>query len=186
MVERDAILDQSSVAHGNVLIGLASSGPHSNGYSLIRKVIEVSGAELDQPYADDVSATLGESLLAPTTIYVKPLLQALKQFDIRALAHITGGGLTENLPRVLPDHCKAEIDLSAWQRPEIFNWLQREGNIADAEMLKTFNCGIGMVMVVCESQADEIINSFKLQNMQSWKIGAISAADGDAPFVEYV
>jgi len=186
VVERDLILDQSGVANGNVLIGLASSGPHSNGYSLIRKVIEVSGASLDQPFAGNDSSTLGEALITPTTIYVKPLLTALKQFDIRALAHITGGGLTENLPRVLPNHCKAEIDLTSWERPEIFNWLQREGNIEAQEMLKTFNCGIGMVMVVPEEQADEIINSFKLQDIQSWKIGQISATETDTPFVEYV
>jgi len=186
VVERELILDQSAVAHGNVLIGIASSGPHSNGYSLIRKVIEVSGASLDQPFSDKDSGSLGEALLTPTTIYVKPLLQALKQFDIRALAHITGGGLTENLPRVLPDHCKAEIDLSSWQRPEIFNWLQREGNIEDGEMLKTFNCGIGMVMVVSEEQVDEIVNSFKLQQIQSWKIAHISAAETEAPYVEYI
>ncbi|MGB1311456.1 MAG: phosphoribosylformylglycinamidine cyclo-ligase [Leucothrix sp.] len=185
VVERDLILDHSSVAHGNVLIGLASSGPHSNGYSLIRKVIEVSGASLDQPFSDDEATNLGDALLTPTTIYVKPLLQALKQFDIRALAHITGGGLTENLPRVMPSHCKAEIDLSSWERPEIFNWLQREGNIEAMEMLKTFNCGVGMVLVVPEDQADEIINSFKLQDIQSWKIGEICAADSDEPFVEY-
>jgi len=186
VVEREQILDQSAVAHGNVLIGIASSGPHSNGYSLIRKVIEVAGASLDQPFSDKDSGSLGEALLTPTTIYVKPLLQALKQFDIRALAHITGGGLTENLPRVLPDHCKAEIDLSSWQRPEIFNWLQREGNIEDGEMLKTFNCGIGMVMVVSEEQVDEIVNSFKLQQIDSWKIGHISAAETEAPYVEYI
>lgn len=186
VVERDMILDHSSVAHGNVLIGLNSSGPHSNGYSLIRKVIEVSGATLDQPFSNQESISLGEALLTPTTIYVKPLLQALKQFDIRALAHITGGGLTENLPRVLPDNCKAEIDLSSWDRPEIFNWLQREGNIEQHEMLKTFNCGIGMVIVVSEEQADEMINSFKLQQIQSWKIGQICAAETDTPFVEYI
>jgi len=185
VVERDLILDHSSVAHGNVLIGLASSGPHSNGYSLIRKVIEVAGASLDQPFSNSCDSTLGETLLTPTTIYVKPLLQALRQFDIRALAHITGGGLTENLPRVLPDNCKAEIDLNSWSRPEIFNWLQQEGNIEEKEMLKTFNCGIGMVLVVSEEQADEITNSFKLQQIQSWKIGHISAADTDEPFVEY-
>ena len=186
VVERDAILDQSSVANGNVLIGLESSGPHSNGYSLIRKVLEVSGQTLDQTFAEDDETTLGEALLEPTTIYVKPLLQALKQFDIRALAHITGGGLTENLPRVLPNNCKADIDLSSWERPEIFNWLQQNGNIEDMEMLRTFNCGIGMVLVVPEEQASEIINSFKLQDIQSWKIGQIGSTDADEPFVEYV
>lgn len=185
VVERELIIDQSSVAHGNVLIGMASSGPHSNGYSLIRKVIEVSGASLDQPFGES-GESLGDVLLAPTTIYVKPLLQALKQFDIRALAHITGGGLTENLPRVLPSNCKAEIDLSSWERPAIFNWLQENGNIEDMEMLRTFNCGVGMVLVVSEEQADEVINSFKLQQITSWKIGHIVSAETDTPFVEYV
>lgn len=186
VVERDLILDQSSVAHGNALIGLASSGPHSNGYSLIRKVIEVSGAALDQPFSDNDTTSLGEALLEPTTIYVKPLLQALKQYNIRALAHITGGGLTENLPRVMPNNCKATIDLNSWERPEIFNWLQREGNIEAQEMLKTFNCGIGMVLVVSEDQVDELINSFKLQDIQGWKIGQISSASAEEPYVEYI
>jgi phosphoribosylformylglycinamidine cyclo-ligase len=186
VVERDAILDQSAVANGNVLLGLESSGPHSNGYSLIRKVLEVSGQTLDQTFIEGDDLTLGEALLAPTTIYVKPLLQALKQFDIRALAHITGGGLTENLPRVLPNNCKAEIDLTSWERPAIFNWLQEQGNIESMEMLRTFNCGIGMVIVVAEEQVDEIINSFKLQQIQSWKIGQISSTDADEPYVEYI
>ena len=186
VVERDAILDQSAVANGNVLLGLESSGPHSNGYSLIRKVLEVSGQTLDQTFIEGDDLTLGEALLAPTTIYVKPLLQALKQFDIRALAHITGGGLTENLPRVLPNNCKAEIDLTSWERPAIFNWLQEQGNIESMEMLRTFNCGIGMVIVVAEEQVDEVINSFKLQQIQSWKIGQISSTDADEPYVEYI
>lgn len=186
VVERDQILDQSGVANGNVLIGLESSGPHSNGYSLVRKVLEVSGQTLDQTFVDGDEKTLGEALLAPTTIYVKPLLQALKQFDIRALAHITGGGLTENLPRVLPNSCKAEIDLTSWERPAIFDWLQQNGNIEDMEMLRTFNCGIGMVIVVAEEQADDMINSFKLQNIRGWKIGQISHTDADESFVEYV
>ncbi|WP_170310674.1 phosphoribosylformylglycinamidine cyclo-ligase [Leucothrix arctica] len=186
VVERDAIIDQSSVANGNVLIGLASSGPHSNGYSLVRKVIEVSGAKLDEKFSDKEETLLGDALLEPTIIYVKPLLKALKQFDIKALAHITGGGLTENLPRVLPSNCKAVIDLTSWDRPEIFNWLQKEGNIEDMEMLKTFNCGIGMVLVVAEDQADEVINSFKLQDIKSFKLGQISAAETEEAYVEYV
>ncbi len=186
VVERDLILDQSGVANGNVLIGLASSGPHSNGYSLIRKVLEVSGQTLDQTFSEGDDTTLGEALLAPTEIYVKPLLQALKQFDIRALAHITGGGLTENLPRVLPNHCQANIDLTSWERPVIFDWLQQNGNIEEMEMLRTFNCGIGMVVVVAEEQADDMINSFRLQNIQSWKIGQITHSESEEPHVEYV
>ncbi len=188
VVEKSAVLDQSQVQRGDVVVGLASTGPHSNGYSLIRKVVEVSGAKLDMPFGD---ATLGEALLAPTRIYVKPILNALKQFDLHAIAHITGGGLTENLPRVLPNNCKAVIDLAAWERPEIFNWLQTEGNIKDSEMLRTFNCGIGMTLVVAEEVVEDIINSLRLNDIEAWTIGEISAADTEelkttgAPFVEF-
>ncbi|UCC57362.1 MAG: phosphoribosylformylglycinamidine cyclo-ligase [Gammaproteobacteria bacterium] len=149
IVERDAIIDGSKVKAGDTLVGLASSGPHSNGYSLIRKIIEVSASNLEETL-DDLS--LAEWLLAPTRIYVKPLLSLFREVDVHSLAHITGGGLTENLPRVMPQDTCARIDTTAWQRPAIFGWLQDKGHVTDPEMYRTFNCGIGMV--VCIDPAD--------------------------------
>jgi phosphoribosylformylglycinamidine cyclo-ligase len=187
VVERDQILDQSNIQYGDVLIGIESSGPHSNGYSLIRKVLEMSGASLKDTIGDgENEISLGEALLKPTNIYVKPILQLLKQFDIHAIAHITGGGLTENLPRVLPAKSKALIDLNAWQRPEIFNWLQQQGNIEETEMLRTFNCGIGMVIAVNETEVEEIINTIRLQGLSSWSMGTISVSESKKAHVEYV
>jgi phosphoribosylformylglycinamidine cyclo-ligase len=150
IVEKSTVLDGTKVSNGDKLIGIASSGPHSNGYSLIRKILEKSGAALTDPLANQ---SLGEALLAPTRIYVKPLLELLKQLPVHALAHITGGGITENLPRVLPDDLAADINLSGWEQPEVFKWLQNQGNVAQADMLITFNCGIGMI--VCVAAEDE-------------------------------
>ncbi len=187
IVEREQILDQSNVQHGDVLIGIESSGPHSNGYSLIRKVLEISDASLHDVIGEDDNAViLGKALLEPTNIYVKPILQLIKQFDIHAIAHITGGGLTENLPRVLPMKSKAVIDLNAWDRPVVFDWLQQQGNIEESEMLRTFNCGIGMVIVVTENEVEEIINTIRLQGMTSWAIGIIDGTDKEEAHVEYV
>jgi phosphoribosylformylglycinamidine cyclo-ligase len=183
VVERDRILTKSNVRQGDILIGLASSGPHSNGYSLIRKILEVSGESIEQPFAD---STLGEALLAPTRIYVKPLLQAIKEFQVNALAHITGGGLTENLPRVLPEKSKAVIDTKSWERLPVFDWLQEKGNITDEEMLRTFNCGIGMVMVVPADNYEDISGLLARENINAWQIGVIESAETDTPYVEYV
>lgn len=187
VVERDEIIDQKLVKTGDVLLGLASSGPHSNGYSLIRKVLEVSGASLDSEFA---GTTLGRALLEPTRIYAKLVLQLIEQYQegLHGLAHITGGGLTENLPRVLPDHTQANISLSSWQRPAIFEWLQTEGNIADDEMLRTFNCGIGMVLVVEASQAEAILKTCQDSGIQGWRLGEIvtSTSTQVEPFVHYV
>lgn len=184
VVEKSEILDQSLVQRGDVVIGLASSGPHSNGYSLIRKVLDVSGAELDQSFGESES-TLGEMLLAPTCIYVKPVLQMIKQFDLHAIAHITGGGLTENIPRVLPQNSKAVIDLNTWERPEIFNWLQTNGNIEDSEMLRTFNCGVGLAVIIPEDITEELISALRHDDITAWKMGQIEAADHQEPFVEF-
>lgn len=187
VVEREQILDQSNVQHGDVLIGIESSGPHSNGYSLIRKILEVNGASLQDVIGEgDKAITLRSALLQPTNIYVKTILQLVKQFDLHAIAHITGGGLTENLPRVLPKKSKATIDLTVWDRPEIFNWLKKEGNIDELEMLRTFNCGVGMVIVATAAEAEEIIDTIRLRNMESWVIGTISASDNEEAHVEYV
>lgn len=181
IVEKSKILDGTEVTEGDCLLGLASSGPHSNGYSLIRKVLEISDASLQQPFED---STLGETLLAATTIYVKPLLALIEQQNVHALAHITGGGLLENLPRVLPDGTQAIINRDSWEQPEIFNWLAENGNISDTEMLRTFNCGIGMVVVLPEkeiSAAQSLMQSF---NIKSWEIGRISTTStSSAPLV---
>ena len=151
IVEKSEMLDGKKVSAGDKLIGLASSGAHSNGYSLIRKIIERNQSSLDESFD---GKTLGETLLAPTRIYVKSLLSLIKKIPVHALAHITGGGLTENLPRVIPDNLNAQIDLNAWQFPAIFDWLQSNGNVSQADMLLTFNCGVGMV--VCVAAEDEM------------------------------
>ncbi len=153
-MERGADLPDG-VAAGDVLLGLASNGVHSNGYSLVRKLVEISGLgwEADSPFSD---GTLGESLLTPTRLYVKPALAAIRAGGVHALAHITGGGLTENLPRVLPEGLGAQIVLDAWDLPPVFGWMAETGGIAEAEMLKTFNCGIGMIVVCAADQADAL------------------------------
>lgn len=174
VVEKDEMITGDNVAAGDVLIGLASTGPHSNGYSLIRKVIEVSGANLDDSFGD---ATLGEALLAPTRIYVKTLLKLLETIDVKALAHITGGGLPENLPRVLPQGTVANIDANSWQRPAIFDWLQQQGNIVESEMLRTFNCGIGMVLVIPAEQVDSALEALTALGEKAFNLGQIEAAD---------
>ena len=182
VVERDNIIDQSGVKTGDVIIGLESSGPHSNGYSLIRKIIEVSGADLSEDFD---GRTLGEALLAPTHIYVKPLLHAIKAIKVGALAHITGGGLTENLPRVLPARSKAVINLASWERPDVFQWIKEQGNVEDPEMLRTFNCGIGMAIVVSADQVEDARGVFKQNSLQSWVIGHIESTEEDEPYVEF-
>lgn len=183
VVEKEDILDPANIETGNILIGLASTGPHSNGYSLIRKVLEVSGATLSDSFEDK---TLVEALIAPTKIYVKSILSALKEHKINALAHITGGGLTENLPRVMPAKSKGAIDLNSWKRPPVFDWLQENGNIEEQEMLRTFNCGIGMVVVVDKTNADAIQAHFKNEGIDNWVIGSIETSDQELPHIEYV
>ncbi len=174
VVDKPKIIDGSRVREGDVLIGIASSGPHSNGYSLIRKVLEVSGANLG---ADFHGRPLGEVLLAPTRIYVKPLLQLIEQVQVNALAHITGGGLPENLPRVLPEGCRAVIDSSGWSRPAIFDWLAQQGGIAEAEMYRTFNCGVGMVVVVPAGQAEQAVKLLNEAGESATRIGHIEKSD---------
>ncbi|HEY4732450.1 MAG TPA: phosphoribosylformylglycinamidine cyclo-ligase [Gammaproteobacteria bacterium] len=170
VVEKDRIIDGSAVKIGDTLIGIASSGPHSNGYSLIRKVIETTGAKLAQDFHGQ---TLGATLLTPTRIYVKPILALIEKVPVHAIAHITGGGLLENLPRVMPDNTCAVIDASAWQRPAIFDWLQAQGNIEDEEMHRTFNCGIGMVVCVPHSSIPETLACLKQHGERAWPIGTI-------------
>ncbi|MBA2777672.1 phosphoribosylformylglycinamidine cyclo-ligase [Billgrantia kenyensis] len=179
VVEKSDILDGSKVAQGDVLLGIASSGAHSNGYSLIRKILEVSGASIDT--AIDGQA-LGDALLAPTRIYVKPLLSLIKEsgIDVHALSHITGGGLLENVPRVLPDSLGARIDVKSWTRPALFDWLQKQGNVAEQEMYRVLNCGIGMVVVVPAAQADQARAHLQAQGETVYRIGEIVARnEGD-------
>lgn len=176
VVEKANIINGSDVRDGDVLIGIQSSGPHSNGYSLVRKVIEVSGARLD----DDFNGRpLAEVLLTPTRIYVKPLLALIAQVRVKALAHITGGGLPENLPRVLPANTSAVIDTTSWQRPAIFDWLQTQGGINDREMYRTFNCGIGMVLCVAAEDVESSLQILVAQGEQASVIGRISTATDD-------
>ena len=177
IVERDDILDGSQVGDGDVILGLASSGPHSNGYSLIRKVLERSGAE---PTQDCGGQTLIEALMAPTRIYVKALLPLIGDKRIHALCHITGGGLTENLPRVLPDTLAAQIDMAAWPRPAVFQWLQQAGNIAESEMRRTFNCGIGMVLVVAPEQVEACRSALEHAGETVFEIGRMVPRSGEA------
>lgn len=170
VVEKSLIIDQSSVAIGDKLIGIDSSGPHSNGYSLIRKILERSGAGLDSPFGD---STLGEALLTPTVIYVKAIKTLLEKIAIHGIAHITGGGITENLPRVLPEHALAKIDTKSWQRPEIFNWLQQQGNVEEGEMYRTFNCGIGMVLCVDSAEVNVALDTLEQEGLGARVIGEI-------------
>jgi phosphoribosylformylglycinamidine cyclo-ligase len=170
IVNKDRIIDGSSVLPGQTLVAIASSGPHSNGYSLVRKVIEVSQVDLQQ---DCDGRPLGEALLQPTRIYTRQLLELNNHHKVHAIAHITGGGLIDNIPRVLPDNCSAEIDLASWQLPPVFEWLQDAGNIKQREMLRTFNCGVGMVLAVDEAEAQGCIDILTAQGEQAWRIGRI-------------
>jgi phosphoribosylformylglycinamidine cyclo-ligase len=187
VVEKSQIIDGSKVKIGDALIGIDSSGPHSNGYSLIRKIIQTSKSKLSEKMVADTKSkqqTIGEALLAPTRIYVKPLLRMIKEFDIRSLAHITGGGLTENIPRVLPKNAKAVLDTRSWQRPEIFNWLQHKGNVTEMEMHRTFNCGIGMVMCVPETQVENAISMLRDLGERASLIGSIEKAQNNEAQVQ--
>ncbi|MEM6593253.1 MAG: phosphoribosylformylglycinamidine cyclo-ligase [Pseudomonadota bacterium] len=175
-MERGAGLP-SGVAVGDVLIGLGSNGVHSNGYSLVRRVVEQSGLDWNSasPFSD---GSLGRALLAPTCLYVRQSLASVRAGGVHALAHITGGGLTENLPRVLPDGLGAEIDLSAWDTPPVFGWLAGEAGIVEAEMLKTFNCGIGMVLVVAEDRVDALTDVLTQAGESVARIGEVKDGEG--------
>ncbi|HVS26173.1 MAG TPA: phosphoribosylformylglycinamidine cyclo-ligase [Burkholderiales bacterium] len=170
IVEKKKIITGKSIVAGDVVLGLASSGAHSNGYSLIRKIIEKNGADL---HADFHGRTLGEALLIPTRIYVKPLLALMKKIPVKGLAHITGGGLLENIPRILPQKLCAELRLSSWHRPPLFDWLQKQGNVGNHEMLRTFNCGIGMVVVVSKKDAAKAVRLLREAGERVWPIGEI-------------
>jgi len=175
VVEKSAIIDGSQIAPGDRIIGLASSGPHSNGFSLIRKIVTDSGADMNQAFD---GATLGQRLLTPTRIYVKSLLQLIESNNINAIAHITGGGIPENLVRVLHEGIDARVNTGSWQRPAIFDWLQTQGNVAESEMLRTFNCGIGMMVVVPADQAEAAIESLNASGETAMEIGVIESGSG--------
>jgi phosphoribosylformylglycinamidine cyclo-ligase len=170
VVEKSAIIDGRTIRPGDAVLGLASSGAHSNGYSLVRRILDEAGAD---PAADFHGRTLGETLLEPTRIYVKPVLALMRAMPVKGLAHITGGGLVENLPRVLPDAVKAVIDRGAWPLPPLFGWLQEQGNVADDEMLRVFNCGIGMALVVAEADVARALAALRDAGETVWRIGRV-------------
>jgi len=177
-VEKSKIIDGSAIAAGDVVLGLASSGIHSNGFSLVRKIIERANPDLS---ADFHGRSLADTLMAPTRIYVKPLLALMQNIAVKGMAHITGGGLVENIPRVLGEHLTAELRNGAWPMPPLFSWLQQHGGVADAEMHRVFNCGIGMAVIVAAADADEAIRQLGAAGEAVWKIGVVRArAEGEA------
>ena len=184
VVERDQIIDGSGISVGNKLIGIGSSGLHSNGYSLARKLIfERMGLSIDSELPG-LGRTVAEELLVPTRIYVRSLLNLLKDFSINGIAHITGGGLLENIPRVLPPGCHATINLASWNRPSLFDLLQNAGNVERFEMYRTFNMGIGMVLVVQAAEADDMLSRLNGLGEKAWLIGEISACEEGSESVE--
>ena len=178
VVEKSEIIDGSRVKNDDALIALGSSGPHSNGYSLVRKVIDVAGVNPTTELLDN--KPLSEHVLAPTKIYVKSVLALIKQADVHAIAHLTGGGFWENIPRVLPKNTKAVIDEKSWKWPSVFNWLQEKGNIDTYEMYRTFNCGVGMVIALPQEQVDTALAILKQAGENAWLIGHIKHAEDDA------
>ncbi len=179
VVEKSRAVDGRSIAEGDVLIGLASSGLHANGFSLVRKIVDKSGADL-KARIGSIEAPLGEALLAPTRIYVRPVRALMEEVTVKGMAHITGGGLAENTHRMFPDTAVAEIDLAAWNRPALFDWLQAEGRVAEDEMLRTFNCGIGFVIVVDTVDADRAIELLEAHGETALRIGRVKASRGTA------
>lgn len=176
IADKHKLIDGSKIQAGDVMIGLPSSGPHSNGYSLVRKVMSHAGANLNDDFQGQ---RLADVLLTPTRIYIKPLLSLFEQIEVKGLAHITGGGLLENIPRVLPQQVTAHVHTSSWQRPAIFDWLQEKGNIAFDEMHRTFNCGIGMVVVVAADQAEAAMMHLRAQGEAPVIIGDLQARNGN-------
>jgi phosphoribosylformylglycinamidine cyclo-ligase len=172
IVEKDAIIDGSATRAGDVVLGLPSSGPHSNGFSLIRKILQVSGADLQAPLD---GASLVDRLMAPTRIYVKPLLELIAQLPVHGVAHITGGGLVENIPRVVPEGLEVVLERKSWRHEAVFDWLQRQGQVADAEMYRVFNCGIGMTIQVAAADAQRAIELLRERGVEALVIGEVRA-----------
>ena len=179
-VEKDRIIDGRSIVAGDVVVGLSSSGPHSNGFSLIRRILDHSGADL-RAKLEGSATTIGDALMTPTRIYVKPLLALARTLQVKGMAHITGGGLTENVPRILPDGVQARLAASCWTRPAVFDWLQREGQVADVEMHRVFNCGIGMVVIVAPDDAERAIAFLTDAGERAQRIGEIVTLGEGAP-----
>jgi len=181
VVEKSKAIDGKSIAAGDVVLGLASSGAHSNGYSLVRKIIERSNPDMNAKFdeVDGKARTLADVVMEPTRIYVKQVLATLAKVAIKGMAHITGGGLLENVPRVLPENTVAELEKAAWPRPKLFDWMQVEGNVAENEMHRVFNCGIGLVIVVAAADADAAMAELKAQGEAVYRIGKIRARQGD-------
>lgn len=178
VVEKSKIINGSTIKPGDTVIGIASSGAHSNGYSLIRKIIERAGAK---PSEDIGGRSLREVVMMPTQIYVKQILNVIASHSIKGLAHITGGGLVDNVPRVLPENTQALLRRDSWQMPDLFHWLQMKGGVTDAEMVRVFNCGIGMVVVVSQPEADAVIASINQQGLHAWSLGEIVDRPDGAP-----
>lgn len=177
VVEKEQVINGRSIVAGDVVLGLASNGIHSNGYSLVRKIIERAQPELDAEF--NQGKTLRQAIIAPTRLYVKPILATLKQFTIKGMAHITGGGISENVPRILPENTVAAIDSQSWSLPKLFQWLQQAGNVEIQEMYRTFNCGIGMVLVVNAEDADAIQKFLQQQGETVYQIGRIRSRQGE-------
>jgi len=178
IVEKSRIIDGSRIAPGDVVLGLASSGAHSNGYSLIRKIIAVKGVDLSSRLS---GRALSELILEPTRIYVKPVLKLAAELDVKGIAHITGGGLLENIPRMLPDTVAARIERRAWTMPPLFAWLKSQGNVADEELFRVFNCGVGMAIVVAQGDADLALRALRAAGETAWRIGHIETRVPDGP-----
>jgi phosphoribosylformylglycinamidine cyclo-ligase len=183
IVEKSRIIDGSRIREGDTVLGLASSGAHSNGYSLIRKILAVKGADLTAKFH---GGTLADAILEPTRIYVKPVLKLAKTVEIRGIAHITGGGLLDNVPRILPGRLAARIESAAWPVPPLFRWLKDQGNVADAELHRVFNCGIGMVIVVAAAESRAALKTLKAAGETAWPIGRIERRRGNGPQVMMV
>ena len=178
MVEKAKAIDGTHIRAGDVLLGLASSGPHSNGFSLIRRILEVARADLGQTYP---GAPAGRTLLEPTRIYAKPVLALLRRTAVKGMAHITGGGLLENTHRMFPDDCAAHLERARWPRPAIFDWLQRAGSVAEAEMHRVFNCGIRMIVVVGAADAEEAMATLAAEGERVFRIGTVVPRAPGAP-----
>jgi phosphoribosylformylglycinamidine cyclo-ligase len=183
IVDKPQVIDASKVKAGDAVLALASSGPHSNGYSLIRKVVELAADGVDTALG---SQSLGEALLEPTRIYVRSLQALWARVDVHGLAHITGGGMVENLPRVLPGNMKAVLSRNSWQWPEVFNWIQTRGNVADSEMMRTFNLGVGMMVVVAQEEAELALDILSSEGESVWQIGTVEfSGDGSSEGVQW-
>jgi phosphoribosylformylglycinamidine cyclo-ligase len=178
VVEKSRVIHGRDIVPGDAVLGLASSGAHSNGYSLVRRILERAQPDLGAPFD---GRTLADAIMAPTRIYVKPLLALMAELPVKGLAHITGGGLVENVPRVLPEGVRAVLERSAWPRPPLFDWLQREGNVAEGEMHRVFNCGIGMVVVVAAEHADTARAFLEARGEAAFRIGRIEARPAESP-----